>query len=93
MGNENKVRGGFEMFTNMQAGGDIIRLISGKSKVPTSEQKIEKSFLTMIEDSYNKIISAESDSLDDKNASLPVGIQIEIEEQEDIDNSEMDPFN
>lgn len=61
------------MFTNIQANSDILRLISGKSKKDENSQKAERSFLTLIEDSYNKIISHESGSIDDSNLDMFVG--------------------
>jgi hypothetical protein len=70
---EQKSKGGFEMFTNIQANSDILRLISGKSKKDENSQKAERSFLTLIEDSYNKIISHESGSIDDSNLDMFVG--------------------
>lgn len=72
------------MFTNIQASGDILRLISGKSKKDENSQKAERSFLTLIEDSYNKIISHESDSIDDSNLDMFVA---------DDSNEELDTFD
>lgn len=87
-GKETKARGAFDMFTNIQPQGDILRLISGKSKKDSPQQNVERSLLTMIEDSYNKIISGESDSVEDKKQKM-----LDLQAEDHMGNQNGQKFN